>query len=114
MVGAATETTVESSSSMTDIARTAAKPSVRLVARGAGVVGVWGVVSAVRVIATPWNGMNCSATKLAEQNVPVKWYRGRMTTPMNGRRAQAARNDTLILDAARAVFVADPDAPIAA
>lgn len=37
-----------------------------------------------------------------------------MATPMNGRRAQAARNDQLILDAARAVFVADPGAPIAA
>lgn len=37
-----------------------------------------------------------------------------MTTPLSGRRAQAARNDELILDAARAVFVADPGAPIAA
>src|SRR5918999_4073151 len=36
------------------------------------------------------------------------------TAPLSGRRAQAARNDQLILDAARAVFVADPDAPIAA
>ena len=35
-------------------------------------------------------------------------------TPMSGRRAEAARNDQRILDAARAVFVADPDAPIAA
>jgi AcrR family transcriptional regulator len=33
--------------------------------------------------------------------------------PMSGRRAQAARNDTLILQAARDVFVADPEAPIA-
>lgn len=33
---------------------------------------------------------------------------------MNGRKAQAARNDQVILDAARAVFVADPGAPIAA
>jgi AcrR family transcriptional regulator len=32
---------------------------------------------------------------------------------MNGRKAQAARNDTLILEAARAVYAADPDAPIA-
>ncbi|MFC4126174.1 TetR/AcrR family transcriptional regulator [Nocardia rhizosphaerae] len=31
-----------------------------------------------------------------------------------GRKAQAARNDGLILDAARAVFLADPGAPIAA
>jgi AcrR family transcriptional regulator len=34
--------------------------------------------------------------------------------PLSGRRAQAARNDGRILEAARAVFVADPDAPIAA
>ena len=32
--------------------------------------------------------------------------------PLSGRRAQAARNDELILEAARAVFVADPRAPI--
>jgi AcrR family transcriptional regulator len=36
------------------------------------------------------------------------------TVPLSGRRAQAARNDQRILDAARAVFVADPAAPIAA
>jgi AcrR family transcriptional regulator len=35
-------------------------------------------------------------------------------TVLNGRRAQAARNDGAILAAARAVFVADPDAPIGA
>lgn len=34
--------------------------------------------------------------------------------PLSGRRAEAARNDRLILDSARAVFVADPGAPIAA
>jgi AcrR family transcriptional regulator len=34
--------------------------------------------------------------------------------PMSGRRGQAARNDRLILEAARAVFVADPEAPISA
>jgi AcrR family transcriptional regulator len=33
--------------------------------------------------------------------------------PLSGRRAQAARNDELILEAAREVFVADPTAPIA-
>ncbi|HEV8190751.1 MAG TPA: helix-turn-helix domain-containing protein [Ktedonobacterales bacterium] len=33
---------------------------------------------------------------------------------LSGRRAQAARNDQLVLDAARAVFTADPGAPIAA
>lgn len=37
------------------------------------------------------------------------------TTPrLSGRRAEAARNDQIILDAARAVFTADPGAPIAA
>lgn len=44
-------------------------------------------------------------------------YTGRMEAskaPLSGRRAQAARNDELILAAARAVFVADPQAPIAA
>ncbi len=35
-------------------------------------------------------------------------------TRLSGRQAQAARNDTLILEAARAVFTADPEAPIAA
>jgi AcrR family transcriptional regulator len=33
---------------------------------------------------------------------------------LSGRRAEAARNDQRILDAARAVFIADPEAPIAA
>jgi AcrR family transcriptional regulator len=36
------------------------------------------------------------------------------TAPASGRKAQAARNDTAILEAARAVFVADPGAPISA
>jgi AcrR family transcriptional regulator len=36
------------------------------------------------------------------------------SAPLNGRRAQATRNDQLILDAARAVFLRDPGAPIAA
>jgi len=35
------------------------------------------------------------------------------TVPMSGRRAQAARNDEVILEAARAVFIEDPEAPIA-
>lgn len=34
--------------------------------------------------------------------------------PLSGRRAQAARNDQVILDAARAVFLADPAAPVSA
>ncbi|MCW3064015.1 MAG: putative transcriptional regulator, TetR family [Solirubrobacterales bacterium] len=34
--------------------------------------------------------------------------------PLSGRRAQAARNDELILQAARRVFIADPGAPISA
>ena len=33
---------------------------------------------------------------------------------MSGRKAQAARNDTIIVEAARKVFVAEPSAPIAA
>ncbi|MFI7675710.1 TetR/AcrR family transcriptional regulator [Actinophytocola sp. NPDC049390] len=37
-----------------------------------------------------------------------------MSAPLSGRRAQAARNDGLIVEAAREVFVADPTAPIAA
>jgi AcrR family transcriptional regulator len=36
------------------------------------------------------------------------------TAPLSGRRAQAARNDQRILEAAREVFTADPAAPIAA
>jgi AcrR family transcriptional regulator len=34
--------------------------------------------------------------------------------PLNGRRAEAARNDARILEAAREVFLADPGAPISA
>jgi AcrR family transcriptional regulator len=34
--------------------------------------------------------------------------------PLSGRRAQAARNDERILEAARTVFLADPNAPISA
>jgi AcrR family transcriptional regulator len=37
-----------------------------------------------------------------------------MTRALSGRQAQAARNDEVILAAARAVFIADPGAPIAA
>jgi AcrR family transcriptional regulator len=39
---------------------------------------------------------------------------GSRTGPMSGRKAQAARNDQIILAAARAVFIADPTAPISA
>jgi AcrR family transcriptional regulator len=35
------------------------------------------------------------------------------SSPLGGRRAEAARNDGRILDAARAVFLANPSAPIA-
>jgi AcrR family transcriptional regulator len=38
----------------------------------------------------------------------------RVLSGLGGRRVQAARNDELILSAARTVFVADPTAPIAA
>lgn len=37
-----------------------------------------------------------------------------MTAPLSGRKAQAARNDRLIVKAAREVFVADPTAPVSA
>lgn len=37
-----------------------------------------------------------------------------MTAPLSGRKAQAARNDRVIVKAAREVFVADPTAPVAA
>lgn len=36
------------------------------------------------------------------------------SSPLSGRRRQAARNDELILSAAREVFIADPGAPISA
>jgi AcrR family transcriptional regulator len=38
----------------------------------------------------------------------------RSEKPLSGRRAQAARNDERILEAARTVFLADPGAPISA
>jgi AcrR family transcriptional regulator len=37
-----------------------------------------------------------------------------VNAPMSGRKAEAARNDRLIAEAARSVFVAEPSAPIAA
>jgi AcrR family transcriptional regulator len=37
-----------------------------------------------------------------------------VNAPMSGRKAQAARNDTIIVEAARKVFVAEPAAPVAA
>jgi AcrR family transcriptional regulator len=47
-----------------------------------------------------------------------QWYREnvpeRTTAPLSGRRAQAARNDGRILDAAREIFLAHPEAPISA
>jgi AcrR family transcriptional regulator len=36
------------------------------------------------------------------------------STPLSGRKAQAARNDEVILEAARQVFLDDPHAPVAA
>src|SRR6516165_7734877 len=39
---------------------------------------------------------------------------GQHRGPLSGRQAEAARNDRRILESARAVFVADPDAPITA
>lgn len=37
-----------------------------------------------------------------------------MNSPMSGRKAQAARNDKVIVEAARKVFVAEPSAPVSA
>ena len=54
-----------------------------------------------------WVAMSASAS----QGPPP---RGTLApAPLSGRRAQAARNDELILQAAREVFVANPEAPIA-
>ncbi|HXM55262.1 MAG TPA: helix-turn-helix domain-containing protein [Candidatus Dormibacteraeota bacterium] len=39
---------------------------------------------------------------------------GEVTKALSGRQAQAARNDRVILEAARAVFIDDPEAPISA
>src|ERR671913_1483192 len=46
--------------------------------------------------------------------VDNKTPRETMPAPLSGRQAEARRNDRLILEAAREVFVADPDAPISA
>jgi AcrR family transcriptional regulator len=47
-------------------------------------------------------------------NPPSEQLSGPDPGPLSGRRAQARRNDTLILDAARGVFLRDPRAPISA
>jgi AcrR family transcriptional regulator len=51
-----------------------------------------------------------------EGSVPVHCWdlQTRSDKPLSGRRAQAARNDERILEAARTVFLADPGAPISA
>ena len=59
---------------------------------------------------------------LAERNDLFQWYSQGMPeltgsgrgSSLSGRRGQAARNDALILEAARDVFLEDPKAPIAA
>jgi AcrR family transcriptional regulator len=53
---------------------------------------------------------------LTEQSVPFKSYDGIVSESagLSGRRAQAARNDEVILEAARTVFLRDPAAPISA
>src|SRR5215469_2203131 len=45
---------------------------------------------------------------------PARQHHGQHHGPLSGRQAEAARNDRRILESARAVFVADPDAPITA
>lgn len=55
---------------------------------------------------------------IAERNVLFHCYDAQVTNKSspagNGRKAEAARNDGRILDAAREVFLANPDAPVAA
>jgi AcrR family transcriptional regulator len=51
--------------------------------------------------------MICSSYTPAMPETPT-------SPPLSGRRAQAAENDRIILASAKAVFTADPDAPIAA
>jgi AcrR family transcriptional regulator len=76
------------------------------------------------------NEIFCSNTIRTECFVPVLCYTFSMTEtkpeagtrpgrphrdgPLSGRQAEAARNDARILESARAVFVADPGAPITA
>jgi len=75
------------------------------------------------------NEIFCSKTIRTECFVPVFCYTFPMTEtkpgrprrdgphrdgPLSGRQAEAARNDQRILESARAVFVADPGAPITA
>ena len=59
MVGAATETTVESSSSITDIASTAPKPRTRLAVRGAAAWAAGSMVSVVIAISLERNELFC-------------------------------------------------------
>ncbi|GAA4851074.1 TetR/AcrR family transcriptional regulator [Luteimicrobium xylanilyticum] len=49
-----------------------------------------------------------------EEDVMATKPQEAQVAPLSGRRAQAARNDEAILDAARRVFVDDPEAPVAA
>jgi AcrR family transcriptional regulator len=49
-----------------------------------------------------------------EDRAPTGGGRRRAAGPLSGRQAEAARNDRRILESARAVFTADPDAPITA
>jgi len=52
---------------------------------------------------------------LLERNDPFRYDPDHVPAPpLSGRRAEAARNDERILDAAREVFLADPGAPISA
>jgi AcrR family transcriptional regulator len=59
-----------------------------------------------------------SVSILPERNSSFQRYNRAMNEPasstLSGRRAEAARNDETILAAARAVFIADPGAPISA
>src|SRR3712207_6188933 len=64
-------------------------------------------------VPSPVAGVECGSAGVRSAR-GVEGAMEAVATPLNGRRAQAAENDGRILDAARAVFVADPGAPIAA
>ena len=58
-----------------------------------------------------------NSSNITERNVPFQWYAHFMRdteAPLSGRRREAARKDVEILNAARAVFLADPEAPVSA
>src|SRR5215813_8473272 len=68
-----------------------------------------------------YDTMHCDGMEYFVPISPARWRQRHMATKkltgaagLSGRKAQAARNNQLILDAARSVFTADPGAPISA